>query len=223
MKLLAVSDIHEKTSNISKLRAKLWKESFKPDFVIVAGDITYFKDVNVARSILAEIRRLFDVNVLFVPGNCDPPELLEVEDLGEKITNLHLRLVSIEEYSFYGIGGGGISPFNTLIEFTEEQFNEFMSVLDSSGFTNNLILVTHQPVHGFFDDIDGERIGSKTFATYLRKTKPVLWITGHVHENSGWTLSERTVIVHPGPLMRGRYAVIELEGGVVKHVKVDRL
>ncbi|MEM1612248.1 MAG: metallophosphoesterase [Desulfurococcaceae archaeon] len=222
MKLLVVSDVHERTGNINRLHAKLQRESFKPDFVVVAGDITYFKDMGTAYSILSGIRRLFGVKVLFVPGNCDPPELLEARELGEDLVNLHSRFVNIGEYTFYGVGGGGISPFNTLIEFTEEQFDEFISML-GSGSAGSLILVTHQPIYGFFDNVNGERIGSKTFATYLRKIEPILWITGHVHENSGWTLSGKTVIVHPGPLMRGYYAVVGVEDGVVKHIKVEKL
>lgn len=223
MRLLVISDIHERVEKVKRLRTMLQERSFNPDLVIVAGDITYFKGVEMARSILNRIRELFGVKVFFVPGNCDSPELLRVEQFNANMVNLHTRLVEVSGYVFYGIGGGGVSPYNTLIEFTEEEFREFMHVLESMELPG-LILVTHQPIHGFFDEVSGgDKIGSKVFAGLLHKVKPLLWITGHVHENSGWVVVGKTTVLHPGPLLRGYYGVVELEEGRVKSVNVANL
>lgn len=224
MRLLVLSDIHERVNKINKLRNTLFEKGFEPSVVVIAGDLTYFKDLETARKVLLEVKRVFGTKVLFVPGNCDPPDLLEVRELDGDLLNIHARVVKVEDYVFYGVGGGGISPFNTVIEYTEDQFREFMEALENAGLLNNLlIVVTHQPIHGFFDDVRGERIGSRVFAEYLEKLQPLLWVTGHVHENSGWAKAGRTTLIHPGPFMRGYYATVSIEGDAVVAVDVGKI
>lgn len=218
-----ISDVHERVEKVKRLRTRLQEKSLNPDLVIIAGDITYFKGIEVARDILDKIRELFGVKVFFVPGNCDPPELLRIEQFNVDVVNLHARLVGVSGYVFYGIGGGGVSPYNTLIEFTEEEFREFVYALEGKELPG-LVLVTHQPIYGFFDEVGrGEKIGSKVFAESLYKIQPLLWITGHVHENSGWVTVGKTTVLHPGPLLRGYYGLVELEGGYVKSINVTNL
>ena len=223
MKILALSDIHERVRRIDSLREKLSELEFKPDLILVAGDITYFKGIDIATKILKKLRNDIEAPVFFVPGNCDTRQLLEVDEIADDIDNIHLRVIELHGYLFYGIGGGGISPFHTLIEFSEDEFREFIAKVENTVDTRKLILVTHQPVKGFFDEVDGLNIGSEVFAEYLLKLKPLLWITGHVHENSGWTRIERTVIMHPGPLMYGYYGLIELEDETIKFTRVMNL
>ncbi|MEM4481864.1 MAG: metallophosphoesterase [Desulfurococcaceae archaeon] len=222
MKLVAISDIHGRALNLDRLSRKLEETGFKPDVVLVAGDITHFKDFQVARGLLRKIKESVGCRVLFVPGNCDSPELLEVEELDEGVINIHSRSAVINGYVFYGIGGGGISPFHTLIEFSEEAFRDFLERAEALVKGGELILVTHQPIRGFFDDVDGG-IGSKVFAEYLKRLEPLVWVTGHVHENSGWARLNKTTVVHPGPLTHGLYASLEVSGSSVVHVSVKSI
>lgn len=209
MKILALSDIHENTRLLKSLRKKLEEQGFKPEVTVIAGDITKFKGVETARKVLLQVKEYANTLILFVPGNCDSPELLRVEALADDIFNIHSRAYELGEYVFYGIGGGGMSPFYTPIEFSEEDFERFISkALQYAG--KKLILITHQPILGFFDEVNGARIGSQVFAEYLNKVKPLIWITGHVHENRGWTKTGSTYIVHPGPFMRGYFAILEV-------------
>lgn len=219
MRLLAVSDIHESTSHVPRLARVLESAGSRVDVVIVAGDVTRFKGVEVARSVLVSLRDSAGAPVLFVPGNCDSPQLLKVEKLADNIVNIHARAYRLGDLTFYGVGGGGLSPFYTPIEFTEEEFENFISnALNYS--SERLVVVTHEPILGYFDDVNGVRIGSQVFASYLDRISPLLWITGHVHEKSGWTKVGRTTVVHPGPFMRGFYAIIDIvNSGVTVEVK----
>jgi Icc-related predicted phosphoesterase len=213
MIILAISDIHERVKKLAKLVLEVSSLNLKIDVVIVAGDLTYFKSVNTAKRVLLEVKNALEVNhVFFVPGNCDDPALLSVKEIESGIINLHRNLVKFKNYVFYGIGGGGISPFNTLIEFSEEEFREHIYYFKNINYGEaaNTILITHQPIYGFYDKVNSLNIGSRSFREFLGEEKPLLWITGHVHENSGYTISGRTVIVHPGPFMHGYYAIIEL-------------
>lgn len=218
--ILAISDIHERLGRVREVKIELDREKLRPDIVVIAGDITYFKDEKTASEILLKIRGLFDTRILFIPGNCDSPGLLGVENIDRDILNIHLRLHEVNGLGFYGIGGGGVSPFNTLIEYSEDEFREYISRLNNMFFKGRLILVTHQPVYGYFDDVDGENIGSRVFLEYLHLLKPLLWVTGHVHENSGWIRVNDTTIVHPGPLMKGYYAIVEIDDKNLTRVEV---
>lgn len=221
--LLAISDIHERVKNISKLASEIESSGIKLDAVIVAGDLTYFKGVNTATRILIELKNKLKVNyVFFIPGNCDDPELLSVNKVNHEVVNIHKNPVNFKNYLLYGIGGGGISPFNTLIEFSEEEFREHISLLEKTrSDVENTIIVTHQPIHGFFDNVNGLNIGSVIFREFLETYQPLLWITGHVHENSGWTTFNRTTIVHPGPFMHGYYALVELDNKAPRVIGVN--
>jgi len=225
MNILAISDIHERSSKLPILKSKLGEKEFKPDVVVVAGDLTYFKSVDVALRIARRIREVFEAKVVFVPGNCDPPELISVKEVGGEIINIHSSLIKIDKYVFAGIGGSGITPFNTMIEFTEEEFKDMIEniYLSTNRLEENLILVTHQPINGFFDDVGGVNVGSRIFREYLERINPLLWITGHIHENSGWVRVGDTIIVHPGPLMKGYFAVIKLRDNYVEYVEVGRI
>jgi hypothetical protein len=223
MKILAISDIHERIVKINKLKSALKEAGFNPELVVVAGDLTYFKDIDFALKILRKIREIMDSRVIFIPGNCDPLELVGIREVGNDIVNIHARTMVIGNYVFYGVGGSGITPFNTLIEYSEEEFREILSNIKNINMREKLIIVTHQPILGYFDEVNGIHVGSQVFAEYLNALKPILWITGHVHEQTGFTRNNGTTIVHPGPLMKGYYALIELENSIVKNVKVDKL
>jgi len=221
--LLAISDIHDRVKQISRVASEIDSLGIRVDAVIVAGDLTYFKGVETAKRILVELKEaLRPKYVFFVPGNCDDPATLNISKIDHGIVNIHRNTAQIEIYVLYGVGGGGISPFNTLIEFSEEELRESINrIIEVHGDTANTIIVTHQPIYGFFDDVDGLNIGSKAFREFLDKHQPLLWITGHVHENSGYTVSGKTTIIHPGPLMRGHYALVKLDDKTPRVLEVN--
>lgn len=223
--ILAISDIHERVTKLLKVKEAIGRRGIIPSLVIVAGDLTYFKSVDTALKIATKIRSLFKTTVFFVPGNCDPPDLLNVKEVGGGVLNLHRRVVSVGNYVFAGIGGSGVTPFHTMIEYTEQEFREFIEevAVKKQQLRGELIMVTHQPVYGFFDYIDDINVGSRVFVESIEYLEPLLWITGHIHEHSGWTRIDDTVIVHPGPLMRGYYAIITLKDNSVESVEISKV
>jgi len=85
------------------------------------------------------------------------------------------------------------------------------------------IVVTHQPIHGFFDEVNGVNTGSRVFREYLDRIKPILWITGHIHEHSGWSSRGETIILHPGPLMKGYYGLVKITDGRVESIEINKV
>ncbi|MDK2383465.1 MAG: metallophosphoesterase family protein [Candidatus Korarchaeota archaeon] len=202
MRLFLASDIH---GSAGKLKSALGRESY--DLIVLAGDLSNgsLKDV---RRILRRAKEFGPV--VFVPGNMDPPPLLEVEEV-EGCPNLHGRVRTIE-MRFGGLGGGNISPFSTPIELDEDEMREVLSKL--SGID---VLVSHAPPHDTKLDVirSGAHVGSKALREYVEREQPLLCVCGHIHESPGVDRIGRTVLVNAGPMMRGRYAVIEVRGDEV--------
>jgi len=215
LRLLVVSDVHDRVSIYQRVASFLNNEI---DATVVAGDLTYFKPFEHAVKILKAMRESSGKPVYFVAGNCDSPKLLAWEGEND-IINLHRRFILLGSHYIYGIGGGNISPFNTLIEWSEDEFKSMLPTVDNK-VCEKLVMITHTPIHQFFDEVNGYNIGSTSFREFLLKCVPLAWVTGHIHEHSGVLKYGRTTIIHPGPLMKGYYGLLELgDSEVVAEVR----
>ncbi|WP_297469559.1 metallophosphoesterase [Thermococcus sp.] len=214
MKVLAVTDIHGNSKMVQELAELL--ESERPDIVLIAGDITHFSGAETARKILEPLLKL-DAPVLAVHGNCDGrdvPGLLEELGIG-----LHDRRVEINGVGFIGIGGSNITPFNTVWELTED---EIMKILERNYRPGDVILSHVPPRDTKADRIhSGLHVGSKALREFIEGNQPPLVVTGHIHEARSVDRVGKTVIVNPGPLFRGYYAVIELDEATKKVENVE--
>lgn len=214
MQLLLLTDIHDRLSRVKVLAEKIVKENVTIEAVLIAGDLTYFRRAERAVKILREIRRLIDAPVYFVPGNCDDPRLLELTFDEERIYNVHGRVVHFDQYAVYGIGGSNETPFSTPIEWSEEKIEEYVEKawdLEPEKF----IMITHVPIYCVMDELVEGHVGSRALRKFLDERQPVLWVTGHLHEYSGYVKIGRTVVVNPGPLMYGYYAIAEISDRAV--------
>lgn len=212
LRILALSDIHGRTRYIKLLKNRIDKEI---DYIIVAGDLTHFGTLNDAERILEILREALNTPILFVPGNCDPKELLNVNNIGRDILNIHEKITRIDEYLFFGIGGSTITPFNTNIEFTEDEINNKLTSIKNEDH-RRLVMVTHSPPYGILDKtLAGINAGSKTLRKFLEEKHPLLWIVGHIHEARGMVKKNNTILINPGPLSKGYYAYITIDKGKV--------
>ena len=202
MRVFLASDIHGRSE---RLRDALKREDV--DLVVLAGDLS--------NGSLSEVRDAVRVAkehgyVLFVPGNMDPPKLLTIEDL-EGGVNIHLRRHEYSKWTFGGHGGGNKSPFITPIEFSENDIRRGLA-----GLGDVDVLVVHAPPYNTRLDMarSGLHVGSKAIRRYIEERKPVLCLCGHIHESPGIDQIGPTKIVNPGPMMRGRYAIVKLQGDI---------
>ncbi len=222
-RILAVTDIHAALSKVHRI------SELPRDLTIVAGDMAD-NDYETAITILRELEK--PAPLLWVPGNCDHPRLMD--ETGGPGTNIHGRNVEIElsgglRIRVAGVGGSLYTPFGTPIEYGEEQLDRLLSTaLQGIEPGEPLIMVVHTPpyasgldrVHG------GSYVGSRVLRRYLRSYKPLLLVTGHIHEAWGTTVVDGVLAVNPGPLREGRYALIELEeysGQLVTRIRMAKL
>jgi hypothetical protein len=220
MRLLHITDIHGNRARAKKLYYKFGLKSF--DIVAINGDITQFQGIDVAEEILSILSRL-GREALFVPGNCDNPKLLEIEELGGA-RNIHLKTMDIKidglTYRVVGIGGSTVTPFRTWIEFKEESLYKMLPKVEG-----DFILVSHMPPYNTLLDRTwrGEHVGSEAIRRYILDNKPLLGLHGHIHESRGIDKIDGTIVINPGPLQNGYYSIIHIEGEREIDVDLERI
>ena len=219
MRILHISDIHGNTLCLEEI---LMREEY--DVVVVSGDITDFGTVDEAKWILEFIYKLSGKIVMFVPGNCDPYRLLNIEFKDKPIINLHEKVYQLGKYKFVGFGGSNITPFYSEIEFSDNEIESRLREILSSIAGDPMFLVTHAPARNTLDVVrSGRRVGSEGLRRILDDFKPLVHACGHIHESPGVMRYGTTLVVNPGPVFLKKYAIIDLtRTGVSAEVKVLR-
>ncbi|MBO7121862.1 MAG: metallophosphoesterase family protein [Treponema sp.] len=211
MKLLLISDLHGNVDNLQKLEGEIKSA----DAVLFAGDFSKFKKTETGLPCAEKMRELCP-NLFAVLGNCDEPELLEsIEKLD--ISAQH-ALAWFEGLAIAGSGGGSKFTGETPNERDEDDLQTDFDVIKNSGLEeegqwNNLILISHNPpkAQGIDSPAPNVHAGSQTFTDFIEKTKPLAVLCGHIHEGVGVEKIGGTVVVNPGPLCEGKYAVMEIK------------
>jgi len=219
MRILALSDIHSEEGRLKKI---IEKHESDADLILIAGDVTDFGDVDEVKKLLGCIKKPF----FYVLGNCDPLNGLGGIK-GLEGHYIHKRIVRFQELHIAGLSGSGITPFNTNIEFSEKEFSELVRSIrnEISSHFEKLILVTHEPPAGSTVGLTGRgvSVGSYALREFIENQKPILAICGHIHEGRGIDIIEKTVVVNPGPVRSGYYALIDIIKGGEVNVELRKL
>jgi Icc-related predicted phosphoesterase len=204
MRIVALTDVHGDRRRAEALSRILSREDF--DLLLIAGDITNFSNAESARRVLQPLLEL-GVPALAVHGNFDGRDVPAL--LNELGIGLHDRREEVKGVGFTGIGGSNITPFNTIWELTE---GEIRAILDRNYLPGDVIL-SHVPPRNTRTDLtrSGLHVGSFAIREFIEERKPPLVVVGHIHEARAVDGIGGTVVVNPGPLFRGHYAVIDFE------------
>lgn len=184
------------------------------ELIIICGDITNFGSAKQAQALLSPIIES-NVQVLYVPGNCDLPSLLENKIEGAR--SLHESCEKIDDLGFIGFGGAQSGPLNTPLEFPDLEISAILARgLSKCLYPERLVLVSHIPPFKTKVDLafNGEHIGSQSVRRFVEDKKPLAVFCGHVHEARGSDNLKDTVILNPGPARHGYYAVADINDKV---------
>ena len=204
MKFLVVSDIHGNETVTEWINSVAEQEDV--DCVLVLGDITDFGPNDVAERILGPIKR----DVYAIPGNCDPLDL--PEKLSGIAIDMHGRTTNIDGFHIAGLGGSNLTIFDTPFELEEEVIYDMLEPISRDG----MILMVHVPPYGINDMIpSGLNVGSPSVLKIVKEFRPILVMSGHIHEDYGVKHIDGTTFVNPGPAKDGMYAVVEVDEGAV--------
>ena len=199
MKFLVLTDLHQKTENIPWINSLV--DEYSPDALLYLGDVTDLGTCEQAKDILSSIKG----RKIVLPGNCDPRDTpSEISSVAE---DLHGKSTEIGGVYIAGLGGGNISPFNSPFELTEEEIDGKLRPISRKG----MLLMTHAPAYDTLDHIpSGVPVGSKAIRAIIEEFKPILALSGHIHEDYGIKDLGGTICVNPGPAMDRRAAVITI-------------
>ena len=207
MKILAIADIHGSWEVLYTIEELEGLYDF--DLIMIAGDITNFGPGEFALEFLNSINK----PTMAVPGNCDPPEVIDAIEKSRAI-NLHDKFYEFSGYRFAGLGGTNGKGFTMGITFREEYAYSF--------FRNckGCIFLTHQPPFGIVDDVGGgKHIGSRGIRDGIFEAHAKLVVSGHVHEARGYEIINSTIFVNPGPAKIGYAALIDLDKNRVEMIE----
>lgn len=90
---------------------------------------------------------------------------------------------------------------------------------------NNLIIIAHNPPKDTKLDAvaGGIHVGSPLIRAFIDSKKPLLVVSGHIHESAAIDSLGPTTLVNPGSLADGHYAVAEITGGANKPFAVSSI
>ncbi len=189
MKILAFTDTHGNKSAIKRAVEK----SISADLIICAGDLTNWGQ-NLAQ-LLLELKKS-NKPVLIIHGNHELDDDLKKECNKLNLIFLHKASYQINEYVFFGYGGGGFSKEELKLENIAKKLKNTLKQ------NQKLITITHQPPYNTKLDLLSGNLhqGSESIAKIIKDLKPVLHICGHFHENfSKIDTLNGTKIINPGP------------------------
>ncbi len=208
MRILIASDHHGSLRSVEETAIKV--REVQADLTVICGDITNFGSPNIAEKLIHPLTEL-QTPVLFVPGNCDPPSLADLNL--RNVHSIHGRCKVYGSLAFIGVGGCPITPFHTLFEMSE---SEIMDILAQSvrNCPNNypLIVVSHFPPKDTRLDLTytNKHVGSLSLRFFIEERKPSLVLCGHIHEARGVDRIGETLIVNPGPAKHGCCAIVNI-------------
>lgn len=172
----------------------------------------------------AEIYRTFynafaelKIKMVMVPGNMDAPlkrflDAFEKEALpGGNIELVHARWV---EYGGYAIGGfGGEITESGREDFFVLQFpqDDMFKKLTPAPASKKKILLFHTPALGHLDEDSGRHKGVDSVKKIIEEVSPILTVFGHSHKSGGKDFIGTSLLINPGAMKEGNWAVVDLE------------
>lgn len=191
MKILQIGDIH---CNIDKLKS-LAREigSSKIDIIAIHGDVECNGET-------IDLLKALSAQIVFVPGNMDDVGI--AKEFSREDLNIDSKAREIGEYVFFGIGG--LSFYSSYMRVKE---------LLPSFKGRKLILLSHHPPLSEKTDLAMGKLhaGLPELRDLIEEYKFILHMHGHIHESPGWEFIGETLVVNPGALKHGRYAIIDVE------------
>ncbi len=208
MLILAIADIHGRAERLAALEPL----ASEADLILIAGDLTDFGGAAEATRVISALGEAVS-KTLIVPGNWDKKgarQLIEAEGL-----SVDGRLV---ERAGAWVAGSGGSPLRTGLMPYERKDADIAESLRSclEGWSGDggrpLIALTHVPPKDSGADLRrSSHVGSSALKDLSGSIDPALWVCGHIHESACARESGSCLVVNPGSLHDGRYALVRLE------------
>ncbi|HOP62646.1 MAG TPA: metallophosphoesterase [Spirochaetota bacterium] len=161
-----------------------------------------------ARRVMQQKYKVLE-NILSVKTNSEIFVLPGNYDMNLRYTALHERDLHLQWHEINGIrfaGYGGAETWSAGIP--ERYIVRYRAGINIPDKNNEMytffkavrpdIIITHQPAHGIHDRLSWKGpSGSPALRTYCDNSRVKLCLTGHIHEDWGFNLTENTVFLNP--------------------------
>lgn len=175
MKVFVFSDTHR---DYKRLREIVEMEA---ELFVCAGDLSNFgSGLEESGQILAPL----GARLLVIPGNNETHADLLKLSKRHGFVDFHGQTHRVGKHILGGLGYSPPTPFGTPGEMED---SEFAKRLEAFTGLQNLLLITHGPPHG--TELDrvwgGRHVGSKAIREFILRERPLLNLSGHIHETEG--------------------------------------
>jgi hypothetical protein len=213
MRIAYVVDVHDRFEAVPRALAPIGPV----DVLLVGGDITTLGTPEDAVLAIESWRPLAP-RLFAVAGNMDSATIdARLVELG---VSLDGRGVAIADVGIAGVSAAPFSPLHTPHEIPDEEVARRAAAgLDEIRECRVRVLCPHAPPYGTACDRlrSGEHVGSPALRALVEREQPDLVLCGHIHESRGQDTIGSTLIVNPGPVAAGHYALVD----VAETVSVD--
>lgn len=208
--IVLIGDTHDDPVRLARSLALV--DGRPADLVLLTGDIGRDPPWHVAqrrthradhddsvRSVLARVRSVCECPLVFVPGNhdlADPPRDVEA-------VNADRRIVEVLGLRIAGFGGAGPTRFGFPYEWSEAEAEAALACLLSGEGAGEIdVFLAHSPPFGSTLDrtTDGRHVGSQAVRRWIARSRPRLFVCGHIHEAWGVEWLEGVPCVNAGAL-----------------------
>ncbi len=177
-KILAIGDLHGDSGLAKRVAKQAEKE--KVDLIIIPGDLTWLEQQTT------NLLKPFDMlnkKILIMPGNHETmPVISSFEQAYNNVIDMHGKSLKHNNIGFFGAG----YSINTGPFWIEE--NELFNLLNQSHKEikdmEKKIMITHSHPAGSKSEFSGFP-GSESVLKAIKRFKPQIVITGHIHEAGG--------------------------------------
>jgi hypothetical protein len=208
-RIFLAADVHGSTLALDGLPSAA--AAARPDVVVLAGDLT---EAGHPRGYAADlVRRLVSAvpgaPVLFVLGNRDTPDILaEVEAAGGR--SIEKRVEVAADTPFVGLGSRLGEGIRGRVASTLGPGPALVAAIEPLIEPARTVLVPHHPPHGVVDRAwFGVHGGTRALRAAILRRRPKVVLCGHIHEARGVARLGPTLVVNPGPALRGFHALVE--------------
>jgi hypothetical protein len=206
-RLYAVADIHAGNRAFETIGAVI--REHKPDALVVAGDMAGRAPWG-KKSIIGRLAAM-PIPVFVVRGNSDSKDMERIIHRSRNIKTLHLSSIKFGKAKLVGVSGALALPFASRVALRQK---ELFSALENM-LGPDTILVAHPPPRGCRDRVLGRfSAGCGALAQLVEKSKPLLVLCGHIHEDTGTAFLGKTLVVNCA-LGRGcKGALVDIDPGL---------
>ena len=203
---IVIGDLHGRTNHLSAIPGVASAAG-----ILITGDLTTAGGAAAARHVLDSVAAI-NPTMLSLFGNMDKPDVAVC--LREAGIDLHRVVRQLDaDTAVLGIGGSTPTPFGTPSEFSEADIARWLDeLLLQAQDVSRLILVSHTPPLGTACDrtAGGLHVGSEAVREFILKHQPDVCLCGHIHESRAEDRLGKTLVVNPGALGDGGYAILSL-------------